>query len=159
MNNSSVKRPKLTAVWLLVFCVFFLDQLSKFLISLKLKPGSSLSLIKNIFSITLVHNTGAAFGVFKHQTFFFISISFVAITCMIIYIIRRKKNEGLSLDVSLALVLGGALGNLLDRVRFGYVVDFLDFKIWPVFNLADSAITIGAFLLILSIIKNRKVTN
>ena len=101
--------------------------------------------------LTLVHNRGAAFGILKGQLYLFIFTTIIAI----ILIYRSLKNTSCNLyRVSLWLILAGAAGNLIDRVRFGYVVDFLDFRIWPVFNIADSAITIGAILLGWSIIKH-----
>ncbi|MBL7155585.1 MAG: signal peptidase II [Candidatus Omnitrophica bacterium] len=136
-------------IWFLAILVFFLDQLTKFFISRYFDPHTSLEIIKGIFYLALVHNTGAAFGIFKNQTLFFIVVSILAVATIVIYV-RKKTKRTLLLDAALALILGGALGNLVDRLRFGYVIDFLDFRIWPVFNTADSAITIGAFLLILS---------
>ena len=143
-----------TIIWGLVIIVLVLDQVSKFLILRLLNPNESLEIIKNIFCLTLVHNSGAAFGIFKNQTFFFILVSILAVVAIAVYIKKRQnlqKRPLLLRDLALGLILGGALGNLVDRLRFGHVVDFLDFKIWPVFNIADSAITIGAFLLIISL--------
>ncbi|MFC1576246.1 signal peptidase II [Candidatus Omnitrophota bacterium] len=139
-------------IWLTVASVLVLDQLSKALVLRSLVPGESVEVVKNIFYLTLVHNTGAAFGIFRHQTFFFIIVSVLAVIVIAVYI-KRKQNIIFMRDAALALVLGGALGNLVDRLRFGYVVDFFDFRIWPVFNVADSAITIGTFLLIISLLK------
>ena len=132
--------------------VFFLDRLSKFLVLRGFEPNESRDVIKNIFAITLVQNTGAAFGIFKNQIFVFTAISALAVIFIIIYI-RKKKEASFLSDLALALILGGALGNLADRLVFGYVVDFLDFKIWPVFNVADSAITIGVFLLVINMLR------
>jgi len=136
--------------WAVVIPVFLLDQFSKFLASCNLNPNKSLVVIKNIFYLTLVHNTGAAFGVLKGATLFFVSIAFLAAIAIVIYIIRRRKSF-FPIDAALALILGGLLGNLADRLRFGYVIDFLDFRIWPVFNVADSAVTIGAIMLVICI--------
>lgn len=138
-----------TSIWLLAGSIFLLDQLSKFLISKNFSPNESIEVVKNIFHLTLVHNTGAAFGIFKNQTLFFVLVSILAVAVIAAYIRKREKASFLR-DAALALILGGALGNLVDRLRFGYVIDFLDFRIWPVFNVADSAITIGAFLLVIS---------
>ena len=110
-----------------------------------------MDIVNNIFSITLVHNTGAAFGIFRDQAAFFVIISGLAIASILTYIIRSGTKSSFLRNIALSLVLGGAVGNLIDRLRFGYVIDFLDFKVWPVFNIADSAITIGAFLLIISL--------
>jgi len=135
--------------------VFLLDQASKIFVLRELKLNESMEVIKNIFYFTLVHNTGAAFGILKGQTFFFIILSILAVTTIAIYI-RKSLNARLVVKIALGLILGGALGNLVDRLRFGHVIDFLDFRIWPVFNIADSAITVGASLLIIGLFKKTK---
>ena len=137
-------------IFIIVLIILVLDQISKFLATKFLTLNQPLPLEINFFSFTLVHNTGAAFGIFKNQGVFFIIISVAAI---VLIISALKKNRHLKLYCfSLSLILAGAIGNLIDRVFRGYVIDFLDFHIWPVFNLADSAITIGAILLGYSII-------
>ncbi|GAG01261.1 unnamed protein product [marine sediment metagenome] len=138
-------------IWAVAAVVFFLDQLSKFFAVRCLNPDESLAIIKDIFYLTLVRNTGAAFGIFKGATFFFIAIAIFAILAIIVYIRKAAKTFFLN-GAALGLILGGALGNLADRLRFGHVIDFLDFRIWPVFNVADSAVTIGAILLIISLL-------
>jgi len=140
-------------IWTIVSSVFFLDQITKYFILTNLGLNDSVAVIRNSFHFTLVHNTGAAFGIFKDQTLFFISISIVSIISIIIFLKKNTKSSTL-IDIALALILGGALGNLLDRLRFGYVVDFLDFRVWPVFNVADSAISIGVFLALLSLLRH-----
>lgn len=146
-------------IWILIAATLFFDQLTKLIISRSLTPNESVEVLKNFFYLTRVHNTGAAFGIFKNETFFFTVISMVTVIGLIAYM-RRKKNAFFLQDMALALILGGALGNLLDRLRFGYVVDFLDFRVWPVFNIADSAITAGAFLLIIALLtETRKRKN
>jgi signal peptidase II len=129
----------------IVVIILFLDQLTKFFVTRALPLNQSLPVIKDLFYLTLVHNKGAAFGLLKDQLPFFIAASVLAI----IMILRELKNRVHSsiYRFSLSLILSGAIGNLIDRILRGYVVDFLDFRIWPVFNLADSAITVGALLL------------
>ncbi len=133
----------------LTLIIITLDQATKFLVS-NHSDKLPIEVVKGIFAIALVRNKGAAFGILQNQAAFFIAIAVVTIT-IIIFMLRRKTSGAL-LKVSLALILGGAIGNLIDRIRFGYVIDFLDFKIWPVFNIADSAVTIGAGLLVLCIL-------
>jgi signal peptidase II len=101
--------------------------------------------------LTLVRNTGAAFGLFKDQTIIFILMSAAAIIFIGFYLIKKKA----SYYLPFALILGGAAGNLIDRLRFGYVVDFIDLRFWPVFNVADSCITIGAVILFFVIIRSK----
>lgn len=129
----------------IVSIVLILDQLSKFLAVNFLQLNVPFALIKNFLYLTLVHNRGAAFGILKNQLSLFITISFFAI--LFIFLHLKNKKNSFVLKLSLSLILSGAAGNLIDRLRFGYVIDFLDFRVWPVFNLADSALTIGALLL------------
>ena len=129
----------------IVISVLFLDQLTKFLAASFLQLNTPVILIHNFLNLSLVHNRGAAFGILKNQLLVFVIISLAAIT-LIIYHLKDKKKSFLS-SISLSLILAGAAGNLIDRLRFGFVIDFLDFRVWPVFNLADSAITIGVVLL------------
>jgi signal peptidase II len=132
-------------VFLILALVVFLDQTSKFFITRTLTPQHSLPVIKGIFHLTLVHNRGAAFGILKDQLFLFIIVTIAAIV-MIILSLKEKGCRKIQI-VSLSLILAGSIGNLVDRIFFGYVIDFLDFRVWPVFNIADSAISIGAVLL------------
>ena len=136
--------------------VFFLDRFTKTAVINSIFLGTSVKIIPNIFHLTLVLNRGTAFGLFKGQRIFFISLSVAAIAAIVIYLLRhRDMNRARSL--ALGLVLGGAAGNLLDRVWFGPVIDFLDFRIWPVFNVADSCITIGITMLVWqALMKNSK---
>ena len=142
---------------IIIVFVFFLDQLTKFLVTKTLLLNQSQPIIKGILHFTLIHNRGAAFGILKNQINLFIFTSISAII-LIYFNLKNTKNKELSLySASLSLILAGALGNLIDRLFLGYVVDFLDFLIWPVFNIADSAITIGAIFLGWSILKSKKV--
>jgi signal peptidase II len=134
--------------------VLFLDQLSKHLAVKNLILSQSVPIIKGIFHLTLIHNRGAAFGILKNQVPLFIFISLFAIILIYFNLKKSRNKENIVFNISLALILGGALGNLIDRLFLGYVIDFLDFRIWPVFNVADSAITIGAILLGYSILKS-----
>jgi len=123
--------------------VIIADQLSKYLVASLMEVGQSITVIRNFLSVTYVRNPGAAFGMLPYQTAFFIIIT-VVVVIFIIYYYRILAENHKWLRFGLALQLGGALGNLIDRIREGYVVDFIDFTIWPpVFNLADSAIVIG----------------
>ncbi len=100
------------------------------------------------FSLTYLKNTGVAFGLFKGNNFIFIILSLIIIF-IIIYFYKDK-----SLRLGLDLILAGAIGNLISRIIYGYVIDFIDFKIWPVFNLADIFIVIGVFYLIIKLCKS-----
>ena len=100
-----------------------------------------------------MYNRGAAFGFFQNQLFLFVLVSLFAIG-LILY---NLKTNSIILKLSLSLILGGAIGNLIDRLRFGFVVDFLDLRVWPVFNIADSVITIAALVLTWELIFNKNV--
>lgn len=126
--------------------VLMLDQLTKYLVQVYFQPGHSLPIFDDIFHLTYVQNPGAAFGMLKYRTGFFIFVSVVVVIAILVFYGRISPGRKFLLW-GLALQLGGAVGNLIDRIRFGYVVDFLDFRVWPVFNLADSAIVIGVAML------------
>ena len=127
------------------------DRVTKLVAAGRLAEGQSIPLIPDIFHLTLVFNTGGAFGLLKDQRLFFIPFALAAIAC-IIYCLYRYRPTGILMTSAFGLIMGGAFGNLIDRVRYGYVIDFFDFRVWPVFNVADSAITIGAVLLVVSVL-------
>ncbi len=126
------------------------DQLSKFMIAVNMYHGESLAVLPPVFYITYVLNPGAAFGMLPNQTSFFIVVSILVITGILVGY-RYLPRERTWIHVAFGLVVGGALGNLIDRVRLGMVVDFIDFRVWPVFNLADTAIVIGAAILVIDL--------
>ncbi|MFC1624135.1 signal peptidase II [Candidatus Omnitrophota bacterium] len=152
-------KPQALIAILFILVILAIDQYSKFLVQLKLSLGESIPIIKNILHITFVGNAGAAFGLFKNSTWVFIVTSVVAIIFISILLSSLiKKGEFLSQPLfssCLILIVAGAFGNLIDRLRFGYVVDFIDLRIWPVFNIADTSITIGAILLIFTFMPSR----
>lgn len=127
------------------------DRLAKQFFSQLLELNESIAVIKNVFHFTLVHNTGIAFGLFKDCGAVFIVIPLILTGLLIynIYFYRHSEHLSRLYIVAFALILGGAIGNLIDRIFLGYVIDFIDFRIWPVFNIADSAITIGAAIILL----------
>lgn len=146
------KRSQLDIFFTLITTSFVVitDRITKSFFSDLLSYGESIAVIPNILYMTLVHNTGIAFGLFKDQGLVFIIIPIVAIILLVFNIYFYRQNGDVldrSYIFSFSLILGGAIGNLYDRMMFGYVIDFIDFRIWPVFNIADSAITIGAVLI------------
>lgn len=144
---------KLVRWYALALLVVVLDQLSKYWVSAGFNFGEARS-VTGFFNLVLTHNTGAAFSFLASasgwQRGFFIAIAAVAIVVIGVLLACHAGDKLFCL--SLALILGGAIGNVIDRSVFGYVVDFLDFHFagwhWPAFNLADSAITVGAVLLV-----------
>jgi signal peptidase II len=133
-----------------VISVVLFDCLTKVFFSSVLKIGESLPVIKNVFHFTLVHNNGIAFGLFKDNGFVFFIIPAIAVFLLIynVYYYHKFGELDWVYIVAFSLILGGAIGNLTDRFTFGHVIDFIDFRIWPVFNIADSAITIGALIIL-----------
>lgn len=144
---------KLAPWYALAVLLVVLDQLTKYWVSANFDYGAARA-VTGFFNLVLTHNKGAAFSFLASaggwQRGFFICIALVAIVVISVLLARHAGDK--LFCVSLALILGGAIGNVLDRIALGYVVDFLDFHVagwhWPAFNLADSAITVGAVLLI-----------
>lgn len=134
--------------------VFIIDQLVKHLVVSTMHLGQSLPVIKGIFHITYVLNPGAAFGMLEHQRWFFILIALAAVLLGAAFY-KKLQQESFLMRSGAGLLLGGAVGNLADRIQSGLVVDFLDFRIWPVFNIADIAICAGAGILIFDIWQRR----
>lgn len=134
-----------------VALVVAFDRLTKSFFSAALHPGESIPVIRHIFHFSLVHNTGIAFGLFKDNNFVFFVIPVIAIGLLIynVYYYHKVGELDRLYIAAFSLILGGAIGNLIDRMTLGFVVDFLDFRVWPVFNMADSAITVGAFIILI----------
>ena len=133
------------------------DQLIKIWIRANLAVGQSL-FEAGFFRLTHVHNTGAAFGLFRGQSFPLTIVALVGIGVLLVYallvyrrfpLLNNKLNR-----LALGLVFGGTVGNLIDRLRFGYVTDFIDFGFWPAFNIADSAIVIGVIIFAYSCLRS-----
>lgn len=134
-------------IFSIALTVVFLDQLTKFLIRQNLQLNQSIPIIKNIFHLTYITNAGSAFGLFKGFNVFFVLFSIVVIIAIFHYLKRIAKNEKM-LQFAVGLLLGGTIGNLIDRLLYGAVIDFIDFRVWPVFNIADSAVTISVIMLV-----------
>jgi signal peptidase II len=138
----------------LVGLVVLLDQLTKALAVAFLSENSAVA-IPGVLHLTLVRNTGVAFGFMSDHSSLLFSVITVSLVLLFI-LVARSRGASLSEKWALSLILGGAIGNWIDRFRVGAVVDFLDFRIWPVFNLADTAITVGVGIYLLSILRAEK---
>ena len=144
--------------WVLLICcswILVLDQWTKYVVEQRLPLYRKVEVISGFFNLTHVRNPGGAFGIFGGERggiggLLFVVVSLLAVG-IIIYLFLKVKEEEKRLSLSLSLVLSGALGNLIDRLRYGEVVDFLEFYIssfhWPAFNIADSAICMGIGLM------------
>ena len=141
-----------------VLLVVVIDRLTKLFFSGFLGLNESIAVIQKFLYFTLVHNTGIAFGFFKDCGAVFIIIPVILTGLLIynIYYYRHSPNLSRTYIVAFSLILGGAIGNLIDRIMLGYVIDFIDFRVWPVFNVADSAITIGAAIILLKCVPASK---
>ena len=134
---------------MIIFIVFLvtllLDQVTKYLTIKYLALYESIPIIKDIFHLTYIQNRGTAFGILQGQSTFFIIVT-LALVGLIVVFYRHLPLDDYLTRFGLGLALGGAIGNLIDRIRLGYVIDFLDFRVWPVFNIADSAIVIAVVM-------------
>ena len=130
-----------------VLLIFLVDQFSKSWVISQFQVGESRPIVPHVIWLSLVHNTGTAFGLFPGANTFFVVFSITVILFLFFLIFRENEWH------SIALLLGGAIGNLMDRVRWGYVIDFMDLRIWPVFNVADSCITMGILWLLYNTFK------
>lgn len=138
--------------FLIIAGTFFIDQTSKFLVQSLMGQGESIAIVPPFFYFTYILNPGAAFGLLAYQNTLFVTITVLLVVGVLLG--HKKIPPGMKfLKCGLGLVVGGALGNMVDRLRFGRVIDFLDFRIWPVFNLADTAIVTGAFILLIVLIR------
>ncbi|HEV2474664.1 MAG TPA: signal peptidase II [Chthonomonadales bacterium] len=153
-NNAATGAPAGRALsplyfYIIVAVVFVTDQLSKLWVTHSLKPESPVWLVPQAFGLTLTHNTGGAWGLLPEQNKLFIGFAALAILALL-YAYHRMQRVDLLVGAAFALAMGGALGNLLDRLRLHYVVDFFEARIirWPIFNIADSAISLGIVLLL-----------
>jgi signal peptidase II len=135
--------------------ILVLDQIIKAVVERTVPLYGSIPVIPGFFSITNIRNTGAAFGLFGGNATIFRTLFFTAVTVgalvLILVIFKKIRENRILLPLSLVMIMAGAVGNLVDRIRLGYVTDFLDFYWrayhWPAFNIADSAITVGVLLL------------
>ncbi len=143
-------------IWLMIIAgIIFLDQLSKWLTVINLGLGETFPLIEGVFHFTYVRNTGAAFSMFDEpdERWIFMSISSVAIIALAIYLWYNRKGSKL-LCVALSFIIGGGLGNMVDRCILKYVIDMLDFRLinFAIFNVADSFVCVGVGLFALAVI-------
>ena len=152
-------KSKIVGAWLSF--IIIADQVTKFIIDRTMPLHHSIPVIDNLFSLTYIRNTGAAFGILagSHEAFrlpVLIAFSLIAIGFIVVMLKRLPSNET-GLITALAFILGGAIGNLIDRIAYGEVIDFLDFYWsgyhWPAFNLADSFITVGVLIIVYYLIQ------
>jgi len=157
-------RRNYTLFFIPLIVIVGLDQFTKWYVSSVMSLHESYPVIDGLFSITYVRNPGAAFGFLANAAPLFRSVFLIAVSTaailMILYYLARNRAAGTVLICALSLIVGGAAGNLIDRVMLGSVIDFLDLYAgswhWPAFNVADSAISVGAVLLIIELFRKRR---
>ena len=152
-NLSSYKKNSILYL-LIIAAGILLDQLSKAIVVAYLKPIRDLPLIEGVFHFTYSENRGAAFGILSNDRWVFMLVSSVMIVGMLAYLFYPKKQMGQLFSVAMAIVVSGGIGNMIDRLILGYVVDFLNFELinFAIFNVADSFVCVGAGIMVLAII-------
>ena len=150
------------AAIVIIFSIFF-DQLTKFWAADVLKNGDSIKIIGNFLRFTYAENRGAAFSILQNQRMFFL-ITTIIMLAFLGYIYFKTKNISYLSKLSIAMIAGGAIGNFIDRLRLGYVIDFIDVRFgsfynFPVFNIADSFVVCGTILMVIIIIFNKFETS
>ena len=138
--------------YFIAFLIAAADQLLKYLVHKNMFLGQSIPIIGEVIKLTYVRNTGVAFSLFVGFSPY-LAIAGLVVTLGVIYLHYRIPAKNFSMQIALAFILGGSLGNLIDRIFRSYVVDYMDITIWPVFNLADVMINIGAIMLAFKLIE------
>ena len=134
--------------YLLAAGIIIIDQIVKYAVRTFMYLGESIPIIEDVFHITYVQNRGAAFSILSGSRIFLIAVPLIAIAVAIWYL-ERHKSAHWTLVLSLCLIIAGGLGNLIDRIALGFVTDMFDFHFWPVFNVADISVCVGAGFLVL----------
>ena len=143
---------------LVALLVIIFDQLTKYYVVSNFYLGESVLVIENVFHWTYILNPGAAFGMFEGSRWFFVVIA-IGVLVGIWYMKDEINEGGWMMQYGAALFGGGAIGNLIDRARSGLVIDFFDFRIWPVFNVADIAICVGVAMILWKVLQTEFLTN
>lgn len=138
-------------ILILAMAVVVIDQWSKYYVQTHMSLGMSIPLIPSVFHLTYILNPGAAFGILENQRTFFVIVGLLMISAVVYLYPRIPANMRL-LRLGTGLMMGGAVGNVIDRIQTGHVVDFFDFRIWPIFNIADIAIVVGVSCIIYTLL-------
>ncbi|UNB45409.1 signal peptidase II [Staphylococcus coagulans] len=143
---------------LIVVLILIADQVTKFVIRTQMAVGESFNVIPHFLSITSHRNNGAAWGILSGKISFFYIITVIILIALVVFFIKEAKNQ-MMMQIAISLLFAGALGNFIDRVRTGEVVDFVDTVIFgydfPIFNIADASLTIGVILLVIILLKDQ----
>lgn len=144
-------------IFILSAIIIVLDQLSKYAAINYLMESAPYIIIPNFFRLSYVENFGAAFGILQNRKIFFIIVTCIVVVSLSLFLIKNYYRINIFMRIGLSLLLGGTIGNFIDRVRFGYVVDFISFRLFnryefPVFNIADIAIVIGTSIILILVL-------
>lgn len=138
--------------FILVIAIIALDRAVKYWISSGMNPGDTIPVIENIFHITYIQNTGAAFSMMEGQRAFLVALPLLVTIVGLVLIVIKRKTWHQMLLYAIAMVCAGGIGNFIDRATIGYVVDMFDFRVFPVFNVADIFVCVGCGLIVLYIL-------
>jgi signal peptidase II len=139
--------------WLSFLLIFALDQATKAMVRINLDPGQSVPVLPGLFHVTYVRNPGGAFGLLPAASTLFLAASIVALIVIVGFYVWRRPSDRL-MNLALGLIAAGTAGNLVDRLFHGQVIDWLDFRVWPVFNVADVGLVVGLGLLSVEIFRS-----
>lgn len=147
--------------FVLSIIIIFIDQFTKYFAISNLKGNPANIIIPGFFKFVYVENYGAAFGILKHKKVFFIVITFVVVALIALFLFKYQSELNIFMKIASGALLGGAIGNLIDRIKFGYVVDFISVRLfnsyeYPVFNVADMAIVMGTLVLLFLILFDKQ---
>ena len=137
------------------FGILLIDQLVKYYVELTMLPGESIPVASPFFHITFVLNPGAAFGIFRDQQWLFL-VTAIVFSIAFLFLYERLRRSGMLIHYGSVALAAGAVSNLIDRIRLGHVVDFFDFRVWPVFNVADIAIVLGTTAVLWALFVQKK---
>ena len=138
--------------YIIILAIVILDQAVKWSVDSGMLLGQSIPVIDGIFHLTYIHNTGAAFSILEGKTAVLILLPLLVTAVILAYLWKKRKTEHTVLLCSLCLIAAGGLGNIIDRVRLGYVIDMFDLRIWHIFNVADIAVCVGCALLVVYVV-------
>ena len=147
--KTAEKRTKMNKCYALFPIIITLDQAIKSRVDAVMEPGQSIPVIRDVFHLSYVQNTGAAFSFMKGHTELITIFTGILLAALLVYLLGWAREKSGFFTCSLLLIVGGGAGNLIDRVARGYVVDMFDFRFWPVFNVADIAICVGCAMLVI----------
>ena len=138
--------------YIIIAAIVLLDQIVKVATDRMMVPGESIPVIENVFHLTYVRNTGAAFSILQSHRSLLILFSAFLVILLLTFFIRKGKELPVLLNVAATAIISGGIGNMIDRILRGYVVDTFDFRMWPVFNVADISVCVGCALLLIYVI-------